>query len=100
MRGKRSKQYRKLMEQFSQTFGFREPYQVLVDAEMVKDSSRFKMELEPALSRTVHGKVKGSKFNSATRISNNNPLLLLTEASDHAMRNPQIVCTEERAWNQ
>ncbi|KAF5709208.1 rRNA-processing UTP23 [Fusarium mundagurra] len=58
MRGKRSKQYRKLMEQFSQTFGFREPYQVLVDAEMVRDSSRFKMDLEPALSRTVHGKVK------------------------------------------
>lgn len=29
MRGKRSKQYRKLMEQFSMTFGFREPYQVL-----------------------------------------------------------------------
>ncbi|KAF5025744.1 hypothetical protein F66182_2166 [Fusarium sp. NRRL 66182] len=25
---------------------------------MVKDSSRFKMDLEPALSRTVHGKVK------------------------------------------
>ncbi|KAJ4327087.1 hypothetical protein N0V84_002475 [Fusarium piperis] len=58
MRGKRSKQYRKLMEQFSMTFGFREPYQVLVDAEMVQDSSRFKMDLEPALSRTVHGKVK------------------------------------------
>lgn len=58
MRGKRSKQYRKLMEQFSMTFGFREPYQVLVDAEMVKDSCRFKMDLEPALSRTVHGKVK------------------------------------------
>ncbi|KAG5809000.1 hypothetical protein H9Q74_014334 [Fusarium xylarioides] len=58
MRGKRSKQYRKLMEQFSQTFGFREPYQVLVDAEMVRDSSRFKMDLEPALSRTFHGKVK------------------------------------------
>ncbi|KAJ4271796.1 hypothetical protein NW762_000502 [Fusarium torreyae] len=58
MRGKRSKQYRKLMEQFSMTFGFREPYQVLVDAEMVRDSSRFKMDLEPALSRTVHGKVK------------------------------------------
>ncbi|KAI5466179.1 Fcf1-domain-containing protein [Mariannaea sp. PMI_226] len=58
MRGKRSKQYRKLMEQFSMTFGFREPYQVLVDAEMVRDSCRFKMELEPALSRTVHGKVK------------------------------------------
>ena len=64
------------MDQFSMTFGFREPYQVLgkfpfarvsipslqlpVDAEMVKDSSRFKMDLEPALSRTVHGKVKPS----------------------------------------
>ncbi|KAJ6446101.1 rRNA-processing protein UTP23 [Purpureocillium lavendulum] len=58
MRGKRSKQYRKLMEQFSMAFGFREPYQVLVDAEMVQDSCRFKMELEPALQRTVHGKVK------------------------------------------
>ncbi|KJZ72594.1 hypothetical protein HIM_07953 [Hirsutella minnesotensis 3608] len=58
MRGKRSKQYRKLMEQFSMSFGFREPYQVLVDAEMVQDSCRFKMELEPALQRTVHGKVK------------------------------------------
>jgi len=58
MRGKRSKQYRKLMEQYSMTFGFREPYQVLVDAEMVKDSCRFKMELAPALQRTVHGKVK------------------------------------------
>uniref|UniRef100_A0A8H7N9L7 U three protein 23 n=1 Tax=Bionectria ochroleuca TaxID=29856 RepID=A0A8H7N9L7_BIOOC len=59
MRGKRSKQYRKLMEQFSMAFGFREPYQVLVDAEMVKDSCRFKMDLNPALERTVHGKVKG-----------------------------------------
>ncbi|CCE34521.1 hypothetical protein E4U22_007592 [Claviceps purpurea] len=58
MRGKRSKQYRKLMERFCMTFGFREPYQVLVDAEMVQDSCRFKMELEPALQRTAHGKVK------------------------------------------
>lgn len=29
MRGKRSKQYRKLMDQYAMTFGFREPYQVL-----------------------------------------------------------------------
>ncbi|KAL7791007.1 Fcf1 domain-containing protein [Trichoderma ceciliae] len=58
MRGKRSKQYRKLMEQFSMTFGFREPYQILVDAEMIKDANRFTMDLEPALQRTVHGKVK------------------------------------------
>ncbi|KAF4124051.1 U3 small nucleolar RNA-associated protein 23 [Geosmithia morbida] len=60
MRGKRSKQYRKLMSQYQMTFGFREPYQCLVDAEMVRDSCRFKMELAPALERTVHGKVKPS----------------------------------------
>lgn len=29
MRGKRAKQYRKLMKQYGLTFGFREPYQVL-----------------------------------------------------------------------
>lgn len=29
MRGKRSKQYRKLMQSYGMTFGFREPYQVL-----------------------------------------------------------------------
>ena len=29
MRLKRSKQYRKLMQQYAITFGFREPYQVL-----------------------------------------------------------------------
>ncbi|EJP70492.1 rRNA-processing protein UTP23 [Beauveria bassiana ARSEF 2860] len=58
MRGKRSKQYRKLMEQYCMTFGFREAYQVLVDAEMVQDACRFKMDLTAGLERTVHGKVK------------------------------------------
>ncbi|CEJ81775.1 Putative rRNA-processing protein UTP23 [[Torrubiella] hemipterigena] len=58
MRGKRSKQYRKLMDQYAMTFGFREPYQVLVDAEMVQDACRFKMDLAAGLERTVHGKVK------------------------------------------
>ncbi|KAH0528068.1 hypothetical protein TsFJ059_002977 [Trichoderma semiorbis] len=58
MRGKRSKQYRKLMEQFSMTFGFREPYQILVDAEMIKDANRCTMDLEARLQSTVHGKVK------------------------------------------
>jgi U3 small nucleolar RNA-associated protein 23 len=65
MRGKRSKQYRKLMEQYSMTFGFREPYQVLVDAEMVTDACRFKMDLAASLERTVHGKVKPRKFDCA-----------------------------------
>lgn len=29
MRGKRSKQYKKLMQQYGLVFGFREPYQIL-----------------------------------------------------------------------
>ncbi|KAL1870520.1 hypothetical protein VTK73DRAFT_2628 [Phialemonium thermophilum] len=58
MRGKRSKQYRKLMQQLSITFGFRQPYQCIVDADMVKDTTRFKMDLVASLERTLHGKVK------------------------------------------
>lgn len=58
MRGKRAKTYKKLMEKFSITFGFREPYQVLVDDELVKDCLRFSMEVGPALERTLRGKVK------------------------------------------
>ncbi|KAA6415389.1 MAG: rRNA-processing UTP23 [Lasallia pustulata] len=58
MRGKRSKQYRKLMQQYGLTFGFREPYQVLVDAQMIQDTNRFSMDLVAGLERTLHGKVK------------------------------------------
>ncbi|KAL5888610.1 hypothetical protein ACKVWC_003867 [Pyricularia oryzae] len=58
MRAKRSKQYRKLMKEYCRVWNFREPYQVLVDADIVKDASRFKMDLVPALERTLHGKVK------------------------------------------
>jgi hypothetical protein len=62
MRGKRAKQYRKLMHQYGLTFGFREPYQVLLDAEMVQDAVRFKMNLILGLERTLHGQVKPSKY--------------------------------------
>jgi len=58
MRGKRSKQYRKLMQQYGMSFGFREPYQVLVDADIIKDADRFKMDLIGGLERTLHGQVK------------------------------------------
>ncbi|KAH6671213.1 Fcf1-domain-containing protein [Halenospora varia] len=58
MRGKRSKQYRKLMQQYGLTYGFREPYQVLLDAEIIKDADRFKMDLIGGLERTLHGQVK------------------------------------------
>ncbi|PMD51897.1 uncharacterized protein K444DRAFT_621026 [Hyaloscypha bicolor E] len=58
MRGKRSKQYKKLMQQYGLSFGFREPYQVLLDADIIKDADRFKMDLIGGLERTLHGQVK------------------------------------------
>ncbi|KAF4635456.1 hypothetical protein G7Y89_g2633 [Cudoniella acicularis] len=58
MRGKRSKQYRKLMQQYGLSFGFREPYQVLLDSDIIKDADKFKMDLIAGLERTLHGQVK------------------------------------------
>lgn len=58
MRGKRSKAYRKLLKQFELAFGFRQPYQVLVDADLVSDAHRFAMDLPQYLSNTLHGEVK------------------------------------------
>ncbi|KNG86886.1 rRNA processing protein [Aspergillus nomiae NRRL 13137] len=58
MRAKRSKKYRKLMHQYELAFGFREPYQVLVDSNFLNAVHSFKMELLPYLERTLQGKVK------------------------------------------
>ncbi|CRG86661.1 rRNA-processing protein utp23 [Talaromyces islandicus] len=58
MRAKRSKKYRKLMHQYEMTFGFHEPYQVLVDSNFLRAVHQFKMDLIPALERTLQGKVK------------------------------------------
>ena len=58
MRAKRSKQYRKLMHHYSLSFAFREPYQVLLDADVIKAASRFKMRLGSLLESTLHGQIK------------------------------------------
>ncbi|KAI9371994.1 hypothetical protein BJX61DRAFT_534330 [Aspergillus egyptiacus] len=58
MRAKRSKKYRKLMHQYEMAFGFREPYQVLVDSNFLRAVHSFKMDLIPALERTLQGQVK------------------------------------------
>ncbi|CAK7270169.1 hypothetical protein SEPCBS57363_003967 [Sporothrix epigloea] len=58
MRAKRSKQYKKLVQQYQLHHGFREPYQVLVDADLIHDAERFTMDLQAGLERTLHGKVK------------------------------------------
>jgi U3 small nucleolar RNA-associated protein 23 len=58
MRGKRSKQYRKLMHAYALTFGFRAPYQVMLSATIIRDAARFKMQLGHMLSNTLHGEIK------------------------------------------
>ena len=58
MRGKRSKQYRKLMHAYALTFGFRAPYQVLLSSTIIRDAARFKMQLGHMLSSTLHGEIK------------------------------------------
>lgn len=58
MKGKRSKQYRKLMQQYQLNFAFREPYQVILDADIIKDAARFKMQLGKMLQNTLHGEIK------------------------------------------
>lgn len=67
MRGKRSKQYKKLMKAYGHTFGFREPYQVLVDAQIVLEAVQHKMDLPRGLENTLHGKVKPSAFPPSLR---------------------------------
>lgn len=58
MRGKRSKQYRKLMHAYALAFNFREPYQVLLDADFIQDAQRCKMNLGSMLEHTLHGGIK------------------------------------------
>ncbi|KAK5134335.1 hypothetical protein LTR08_006515 [Meristemomyces frigidus] len=58
MKGKRSKTYRKLMQKYEFNFGFRNPYQVLVDAAIIQDAARFKMRLGSLLEGTLHGELK------------------------------------------
>lgn len=49
------------MAQYGLSFGFREPYQVLLDAEIIRDADRFKMDLIGGIERTLHGQVKPSE---------------------------------------
>lgn len=61
MRAKRSKQYRKLMQQYALNFSFREPYQCLLDAELIRAASGFRMNLGKMLESTLHGTIKVSQ---------------------------------------
>ncbi|KAF9443707.1 hypothetical protein P691DRAFT_787626 [Macrolepiota fuliginosa MF-IS2] len=58
MRQKRAKAYRKLMHLYSQSFGFRQPYQALVDAETCKASISLKIDIVKQLGTVLQGEVK------------------------------------------
>ncbi|KAK5172314.1 uncharacterized protein LTR77_003952 [Saxophila tyrrhenica] len=54
MRAKRSKQYRKLMRQYEH-LGFRKPYQVLIDAQLIRDAAKSKLQLGKLLEDALGG---------------------------------------------
>ncbi|EJD55584.1 hypothetical protein AURDEDRAFT_132686 [Auricularia subglabra TFB-10046 SS5] len=58
MRQKRSKAYRKLMAMYCMTYGFRQPYQVLVDADMCSEAVATKMDLIKHLGIVLQGTIK------------------------------------------
>ncbi|ODV75696.1 rRNA-binding ribosome biosynthesis protein UTP23 CYBJADRAFT_175961 [Cyberlindnera jadinii NRRL Y-1542] len=58
MRQKRAKQYRKQMLVYQHTFKFREPYQVIVDDELVMGCSKASFDVAKGLTRTLQAEVK------------------------------------------
>ncbi|KAL5535473.1 hypothetical protein ACEPAF_3567 [Sanghuangporus sanghuang] len=58
MRQKRAKAYRKLMHVYCMSFGFRQPYQVLVDSEMCLEAVSLKIDLAKQLTVVLQGTVK------------------------------------------
>ncbi|KAK4890066.1 hypothetical protein LTR27_011172 [Elasticomyces elasticus] len=58
MRAKRSKQYRKLMQQYEMSFAFRPPYQILLDAAIIQLAHHQKLKLGDLLKGTLHGEIK------------------------------------------
>lgn len=58
MRQKRAKAYRKQMLVYNHTFKFREPYQVLIDDQIVLDCHGSSFDLVKGLKRTLQAEVK------------------------------------------
>ncbi|AAS51238.1 ACR011Cp [Eremothecium gossypii ATCC 10895] len=58
MRQKRAKAYKKQMLVYNHTFKFREPYQVLVDDQIVLETNKSSFDLLKGLKRTLQAEVK------------------------------------------
>ncbi|KAF2025231.1 hypothetical protein EK21DRAFT_76898, partial [Setomelanomma holmii] len=50
--------YKKLLHQYELNFGFREPYQVLLDSQILEDAYKFKIDLVSRLQKVLGGPVK------------------------------------------
>lgn len=58
MKQKRAKAYRKQMSYYHLNFKFREPYQLLIDEEIILDAIRTRYDLIEGFKRTVQGEIK------------------------------------------
>lgn len=58
MRQKRAKSYKKQMNIYLHTFKFREPYQTIVDDQLVLQSEKASFNLTKALGKTIQGETK------------------------------------------
>ncbi|PVI08202.1 hypothetical protein DM02DRAFT_608278 [Periconia macrospinosa] len=58
MKLRRAKAYRKLMHQYQIQFGFREPYQVLLDSAILEDAYRTKIDIVSRLRTVLQGEIK------------------------------------------
>ena len=88
MRQKRAKAYRRLMSLYTMSFGFRQPYQVLVDSEMCKTAAESKTELAKQLSSVLQGDVKPSMpLPSVLKC----PLRSPGKPSDHPVLHPRAL---------
>jgi U3 small nucleolar RNA-associated protein 23 len=50
--------YKKLLHQYELNFGFREPYQVVLDSQILEDAYKFKIDLVARLQKLLGGEVK------------------------------------------
>lgn len=58
MRQKRAKAYKKQMTVYTHTFKFREPFQTVVDDELVLNCEKAQFDIQKGLDRTIQGETK------------------------------------------
>lgn len=81
MRQKRAKQYRKQMLVYKHTFKFREPYQVIVDEQIVQVCEQSSYDLKKGLERTIQAEVRPSEYEYSEFLNN----ILIFHQSDYTM---------------